>query len=259
MIKAIILDLDGTVYLGDAEVPGAGKFTIEMDRMGIRCLFVTNRANRSEEEVARQLRRYGISCRADDVLTSTQATIQYLKKGSVYYIGEKAFGQAIEAAGFVVTDFSPDYVIVSFERNVAREKIRKAASLIRQGAAFIATNPDKALKIEGSVLPGTGAIVDAVAEEAGSGPDVMIGKPETLIIDMALQKLGMARNEVIMVGDNVETDIPAGIKSGVRTALILTGISRREDVENLPVQPTWIVESYDELLKIVVAEKDKNG
>jgi len=254
MIKGIILDLDGTVYLGDAEVPGAAKFVREMNSLGIRCLFVTNRANRSPEEVCRQLCRYGISCKPEDVLTSTEATIRYLKKGTVFYIGEKAFGQALDAAGFVVTDEAPDYVIVSFERNVSREKITKASDLIKRGARFIATNPDKALKIEGSILPGTGAIVDAVAEEAGTGPDVMIGKPETLIIDMAIRKLGMGKDEVIMVGDNVETDIPAGAKAGVRTAFILTGISKRDDLKNLPSQPTWVVESYEALSKIVREE-----
>lgn len=251
MIKGIILDLDGTVYLGDAEVPGASRFTIDMKARGIRCLYVTNRANRSADEVCMQLRRYGINCGIEDVLTSAQAAVQYLTKGTVYYIGEKSFGQLLENSGFTVTENSPDYVIISFDRRVTKEMISKAAGLIRSGAKFIATNPDKALKIEGGVLPGTGAIVEAVAEEAGIQPAVMIGKPEKLIIEMGIQRLGMKKDEVILVGDNVETDIPAGAKAGIRTALILTGISSRKDLHGQKIQPTWVVSSYEELAGII--------
>lgn len=253
MIKGIIFDLDGTVYLGDAEVPGAGKFTREMKKRGVRCLYVTNRANRPASEICGQLNRYGIACRVDDILTSAQATVKYLAKGTVFYIGEEAFGQLLKENGFKVTDKSPDYVIVSFDRHVNSEKVKKAADLIRCGAKFVATNPDKALKIEGGVLPGTGAIVDAVAEEAGVWPAVMIGKPEKLIIEMGVEILGLKKSEVIMVGDNVETDIPAGASAGVRTALILTGISSRKDLHGLAVQPTWIVENYEELSEIVIS------
>jgi len=255
MIKGIILDLDGTVYLGDAEVPGAGKFARDMKAGGVHCLYVTNRANRSAEEVCAQLKRYGIACDAGDVLTSAQATVQYLKKGTVFYIGEQSFGKLLEDNGFKVSEDSPDYVIISFDRRVTKEKISKAAGLIKRGAKFIATNPDKALKIEGGVMPGTGAIVEAVAKEAGVQPAVMIGKPEKLIIEMGIKMLGLKKNEVILVGDNVETDIPAGAKAGIRTALILTGISSRNDVHGMAVQPTWVVESFEELEDIVKADR----
>ncbi len=251
MIRGVILDLDGTVYLGDAEVPGAGEFTRKMKVLGVRCLFVTNRANRSAGEVCLHLRRYGIDCREEDVLTSAQATVRYLKKGSVFYIGEHSFGKLLEENGFRITEKSPDYVIVSFDRHVTAARIRKAAQLVMNGSKFIATNPDKALKIEGGVLPGTGAIVDAVALESGIKPAVMIGKPEKLIIEMALKILGMKKEEVVLVGDNVETDIPAGAGAGIRTVLILTGISSRKDLHNLGVQPTWVVESFEELSGII--------
>lgn len=253
MIKGIIFDLDGTVYLGEAEVPGAARFTRDVGRLGIRCLYVTNRANRSAAEICSQLNRYGIGCTEDDVLTSAQATVQYLARGSAFYIGEEAVGRLLAEYGFRVTDTRPDYVIVSFDRRITPEKIRKAAALIREGAMFVATNPDKALKIEAAVLPGTGTIVDAVAAEAGRAPDVVIGKPERLIIDMAVRRMGLEHGHVIMVGDNVETDIPAGAKAGVRTVLILTGVSTRADLCDKSVQPTWIVESYDELMNIVVS------
>ena len=201
-----------------------------------------------------QLNRYGIACDKDDVLTSAQAAVRYLKKGSAFYIGEEAFGQLLEEHGFKVTEESPDYVIVSFDRHLTDTKIRKAAELIRNGSQFVATNPDKALKIEGGVLPGTGAIVDAVAKESGMAPSIMIGKPEKLIIEMGIKMLGMKKDEVILVGDNIETDIPAGAKAGIRTALILTGISSRHDLHSQVFQPTWVVESYEELAEIIIKE-----
>ena len=141
--------------------------------------------------------------------------------------------------------------IVSFDRYFDYEKLQTACRLIGNGARFIATNPDQALKTEQGLCPGTGAIVAAVAAGSGAEP-VMIGKPERLIIEMALKRFdGVPRESIIAVGDNLATDIQAGERAGLRTALILTGVSGREDLESAPYQPTWVVENYAELEQIV--------
>ena len=246
-IRGFIIDLDGTVYLGHKPVPGAARFVERMRAAGCRCLFVTNRSNRLPETVCAQLREHGIACEVDDILTSSQATAVYLEKGaSVYCIGEAGLSAALREAGHRFDDEQPDYVVVGFDRGFTYDKLARACSLIRAGARYVATNPDRGLKADGGVTPGTGSLVAAVTAAAGVEP-VMIGKPERLIVDMALQRMGLPAEAVVMIGDNVETDIPAGARAGVRTALMLTGISSRADLAETGVEPTWILETYDEL------------
>lgn len=253
MIRGVLLDLDGTVYRGAQEVPGAAQFVRQLGAENIRCLFVTNRANRPPEEVCDHLRGYGIDCTTEDILTAAQATAAYLERGSAYYIGEEGMRCALVEAGFEITDQAPDYVIVSYDRSFTYEKLATASRLIVGGARFIATNPDKALRSEQHVMPGTGALVAAVEAASGQKP-LMIGKPEKLLFEMALKRLDLAAADVIAIGDNPETDIPAGVNAGLRTAYILTGVGRREDATRSGVGPTWIVESFDELLRIVARE-----
>ena len=251
MIKALILDLDGTVYSGNREVPGAGAFIGRMKKRGIRSFFVTNRSNRPPEEVCAQLREYGVPCAPEDVLTSGEATAIHLGSGSVYCVGEEGLRRALENQGLSITENDPDYVVVSFDRDFSYDKLFRACNLIDGGARFIATNPDCRLTTDEGLQPGTGAIVAAV--EAGSGVEpVVVGKPERLIFDIALERLGFEKDEVIAVGDNVDTDIPAGVRAGIRTVLLLTGISSRADADAATEKPMWIAENYGQLETIIL-------
>lgn len=250
MLRGVILDLDGTVYLGTEQVPGASDFVSFLANQGLRCLFVTNRSNRKPEDVAAHLREFGIPCSVEDVLTSSQAAVQYLKQGSAYVIGEEGLTSELTKAGFTITDQAPDYVIVSLDRQFSYEKLKIACTLISRGARFVATNPDKTLKVESGVNPGTGSIVAAV--EAGSGEQpLVIGKPEKLIMEMSLARLGLAAEEVIAVGDNIQTDIPAGARAGIRTVLLLTGITRREEAESGPYRADWVLDDFQGLTELV--------
>lgn len=249
-IKGILLDLDGTVYLGRNEVPGAARFINDAKQRGIACMFVTNRSNRTPAEVAGHICEYGIDCNEQDVLTSSQATALYLKEGSYYHIGEKGLTLALDEQGLVYDDVAPDHVIVSYDREFCYDKLKKACQLIHAGSNFIATNPDKALTFEGGIIPGTGAIVQAVATGCNQEP-ICIGKPERLIFDLAVERLGLDRGDVIAVGDNMLTDIPAGCNAGIRTVLLLTGVSTRKDAAVSPVEPTWIVENYEKLSQLL--------
>lgn len=250
MIKGIILDLDGTVYLGGHEIPGAGDFVTACHRRDIPCLFVTNRSNRTPAVVAAQLQGFGIDCTAADIWTSSQATAHYLTPGPVYTIGEPALDEALIAEGFTITDESPDYVVVGFDRMFTYAKLNLACNLIYKGATFIATNPDRGLPLHDGVAPGTGAIVAAVTAGCDREP-LYIGKPERRIMDMGADRLGIAPTNILAIGDNLTTDIPAGNAAGMQTGLILTGFSSRADVPAAPIQPTWVVECYAELKEIV--------
>ena len=250
MIEAVLLDLDGTVYMGDKLVPGADDFIRSLNDMGIKHLFVTNRANRTPYEICTQLHGYGIECEMDDVLTSAQATAQYIEKGTVYCVGEEGLWLALSEQGLVLTDKSPDYVVVSFDRAFDYDKLETACGFINSGSKYVATNPDKALKIDGGIAPGTGAIIAAVTAGSGVEP-VIIGKPERLIMDMALKRLGLESGQVVAVGDNIETDIPAGINAGIRTALVLTGITKRDEITEEHAEPTWLVDTFEELEQVI--------
>jgi 4-nitrophenyl phosphatase len=249
-IKGIFLDLDGTVYWGRKQVEGAAEFVGQFKHSNMKLMFVTNRANRTPDVICNQLRDYGISCDREDILTAAQATAEHIDHGRVFYIGEDGLRQALEEQGLIITDDSPDYVVVSFDREFNYEKMKKACRLIDQGATFIATNPDQALRTEDGIIPGTGAIVAAVASGCGVDP-IFIGKPETIIMKIALRNIELEPSEVIAVGDNLATDIPAGNASGMRTVLMLTGLAKLDDLENFSEQPTWIARDYAELNEII--------
>ncbi|NQU40176.1 MAG: HAD-IIA family hydrolase [Lentisphaerae bacterium] len=250
MIKGVILDLDGTVYLGGHEIPGAADFVRACHRAIVPCLFVTNRSNRTPAVVAAQLTSYHIECSAVDIWTSSQATAHYLAPGSVYTIGEAALDEALLERGFTLTDHAPDYVVVGFDREFSYAKLKLACNLIYRGARFIATNPDRGLPLHDGVAPGTGALVAAVAAGCGQEP-FYIGKPERRIMDMGAARLGLDPAHILAVGDNLTTDIPAGHAAGMQTALILTGFSKRADLTTAALQPDWVVDGYAELKEIV--------
>ncbi|MFC1463134.1 HAD-IIA family hydrolase [Verrucomicrobiota bacterium] len=249
-IRGILLDLDGTIYWGQKEVAGASGFVREQQEAGIRCLFVTNRSNRTPERIRDQLGGYGIACETGDILTSGQATAQYIGSGKVYCVGEDGLVAALEEAGLTVTDESAGFVVVSFDRFFTYDKMTTACRLIDGGARYIATNPDRCLRTEDGLVPGTGAIVASVTAGCGIDP-VVIGKPERFIFDMAVKHLGMDYDQVIAVGDNLDTDIPAGHRAGIRTVLMLTGISSRDDLDGAAVKPTWVAENFAELSDII--------
>lgn len=245
-IRGIIFDLDGTVYTGAREVPGAAEFIQACRARGIRCLFVTNRTNRLPEAVVNHLREYGIRCSTDDVLTASEATAEILPPGRAYVIGEEGLEIPLRKAGFTLTDQEPEYVIVGFDREFSYEKLKTACHWIGRGARFIATNPDRALRLEDRLYPGTGALVAAVEAGSNTRPRV-IGKPERPIMDMALRRLGLSAGEVLAIGDNLATDIPSAAAAGIRSVLMLTGVSRVEEIPASPVQPDWVCASFAEL------------
>ncbi len=253
MIRGILLDLDGTVYRGDQEIPGASAFCREMSEAGVRCLFVTNRSNRTPGVVRDQLHEYGIDCEETDVLTTAQATARYVGSGSAYVIGEEGLYLAMEQQGITITEDNPDVVVVGFDREFNCRKLETAATAVMAGKPFIATNPDRRLTLPDRVIPGTGAILAAITKMTDVEP-VVIGKPEPLLFDLAIELIGMDKQEVIGVGDSLETDIRAGARAGIRTALMLSGNATRDDVPGAETQPTWVFDSFDELAQLVTDE-----
>jgi 4-nitrophenyl phosphatase len=153
--------------------------------------------------------------------------------------------------GIRETEERPDTVIVSIDRDFTYRKLDVASSLVRAGARFVATNTDACLATEDRLVPGTGSIVAAVATAARRPPDTVIGKPGRLLFDDALREAGCAADEALAVGDNLATDIAAAASAGIRSVLLLTGISRPEDIRPGGPQPTWIAEDYAALSNLI--------
>lgn len=250
MIKGIFFDLDGTIHRGNDPIPGAAAFVSRLSSKAIPYLFVTNRANRTPEVICEHLRRFGIPCQPDNILTSALATANFVQKGRVFCIGEDGLRKALREAQVIFDDENPEYVVVGIDRAINYEKIEKAATLIRSGARFVATNPDKVLNSERGLSPGNGAIVAAIAAASGAEP-LFIGKPERTIFDRALKRINLFRDEVLFVGDSLESDIKGGIGADIRTVLILTGVSTRKDLKESSIKPTWVAEDFKALEQIV--------
>ena len=245
-----LVDLDGTIYRGKEIIPAGKRFVETLQKKDIPFLFVTNNTTKTPENVAQRLKdEFEIRVEPQEVYTATLATIDYMrdaKRGSSFYaIGESGLIQLILQAGFVWNEKDPDYVVVGLDSEVTYEKLTTATLAIQQGALFIGTNPDKNIPTERGLVPGAGSLI-ALLETSTQQKADYIGKPEAIIMEKALEQIELTKQEVLMVGDNYETDIQSGIRNGLDSLLVLSGFTTKEVVPHLPVQPTYIVDSLDE-------------
>ena len=249
--QGYFIDLDGTVYRGKERIPAAARFIKRLQEHQREILFVTNNSTRSPKEVAANLRtNHDINVTAANVYTSAMATADYLvqhagQKRRVYVIGERGLKDALLNKGMQLTDQDPDYVVVGLDRNVTYEQFKIAKLCIRAGAVFIGTNGDTNLPSEEGMIPSAGALVELVRYATQQEP-IMIGKPQKTIVEMALKASGLKKSEVLMVGDNYQTDVQAGINTGVDTLLVYTGLSKPADIEHVETKPTYTVKTLDE-------------
>ena len=249
--QGYFIDLDGTTYKGTKRIPAAARFINRIQDADKTVLFVTNNSTRTPEFVANNLREnHQINVTADNVYTTALATADYLDKVAgdrrrVYVVGESGLRKALEQRHFQLTDQQPDYVVVGLDSQVTYAKLETAVLLIRAGATFIGTNADSNLPNERGMVPGAGSLVKLV-EYATQQKPIMIGKPEATIMKLALAKADLTRDQVVMVGDNYNTDIRAAINTGMDSLLVYTGLSTPEQVAKMAVQPTHTVKSLDE-------------
>lgn len=249
--QGYFIDLDGTMYKGTKRIPAAARFIKRLQENNKEILFVTNNSTRTPEFVAQNLtENHGINVTANNVYTTAIATADYLdqiagSKRKVYIVGESGLRKALASRNFEITDQNPDYVVVGLDSEVTYEKLATAVLLIRAGATFIGTNSDSNLPNQRGMVPGAGSIVKLV-EYATQKKPIMIGKPESIIMAMALKRSGLDKKQVVMVGDNYHTDIQAAINFGIDSLLVYSGLSTKEDVAKQKIQPTHQVDSLDD-------------
>ncbi|PTY78562.1 HAD family hydrolase [Heyndrickxia sporothermodurans] len=247
--KGYLIDLDGTMYRGSEKIDAAGDFIHRLKAKGIPYLFVTNNSSRTPEQVAKKLCDFDIPTQANQVFTTSMATAEYIykqkKDGTVYAIGEEGLKTALKNKGLQFNDTNPDFVVVGIDREINYEKLALACLAVRNGATFISTNADIALPTERGFLPGNGSITSVITVSTQTEP-IFIGKPESIIMDQALAYLGTNKEETIMVGDFYDTDILAGMRAGMDTLLVHTGVTTKEALLEKDKQPTYAVNSLDE-------------
>lgn len=250
MSKNYLIDMDGVLVTGKNIIPGADSFIARLEERGARYLVLTNNPLRTPRDLSYRLGLTGLTIPPERVFTSALATARFLHtqrpNGTAYVIGESGLTDAIHSVGYVITDQHPDYVVLGETDTYNFAVITKALQLIQAGSRFIATNPDPSGPTEHGIVPACGAMAALLREASGKSP-FFIGKPNPLMMRMALNYLGVHSEDTIMVGDRMDTDIVAGVESGMGTILVLTGVTRREDVDQYPYRPTQIVESVADI------------
>jgi 4-nitrophenyl phosphatase len=243
-IKCFVIDLDGVVYIGDELILNADKRIASLRRKG-RVFFTTNNATLHREEYAEKLARLGIPASPDEILTSGYVAAVYIKTyyddPRVYLIGEEGLKRELEEQGVEVCHRNCNLVLAALDRGFNYEKLALALRYIEKGAPFLATNLDNALVGEAGLLPGAGAIVSALKTASKKEP-ILIGKPSDIMADFILTKAGVKPEEVLLIGDRLDTDIAMGKKFGMRTALVLTGYTKQEDLKESRVKPDYVLD-----------------
>lgn len=248
--QGYLIDLDGTMYKGTELIQEAAEFVHALQERGIPYLYVTNNSSRTPAQVADKLCKFGIPTKDEQVFTTSLATANYIHeqkpKARVFCIGEEGLVTALREKGMILQDDEHvDYVVCGIDRQITYEKLAIACLAVRKGATFISTNADIAIPTERGLMPGNGSITAVIAVSTQTLP-TYIGKPEAIIMEQALQVLGTSKEETVMVGDNYDTDILAGIQAGLDTILVHTGVTTKDLLKRYDIQPTYTIESLDE-------------
>jgi NagD protein len=249
-IKHYLINMDGVLVRGATLLPGAAEFVQRLRAQGLPFLILTNNSQYTPRDLQMRLSYMGLDVSAEAIFTSALATAQFLHSqrqgGRAYVIGESGLTTALHDIGYVLTDQEPEYVVLGETTAYSLDRITRAIRFVMAGARFIATNPDTIGPGEGGMVPATGAVAALISAATGVQP-YFIGKPNPLMMRTALRTLNAHSEDSVMIGDRMDTDIIAGVESGLRTILVLTGVTRREQVERFPYRPTWIHESIADI------------
>ena len=246
-----IIDMDGVLYHGNKLLPKVIDFVEWLKRENKKFLFLTNSSARSPRELKEKLSRLGIEVIEDRFYTSGLATASFLDNqkpgGSAYVIGESGLIHALYNVGYSMNEINPDYVVVSETRDYNYDKIEHAINLVIRGAKLIGTNPDVSGPVEKGIAPATKALISPI-EIATGKKAYFIGKPNPYIMRHAISTIDCHSVESIIIGDRMDTDIIAGIESGIDTVLVLSGITQREEINKFAYRPTYILDGVADIV-----------
>ncbi len=267
-IDGFVFDLDGTVYLGDAAIPGVVDAIAELRRRGKKVLFVSNKPLDPRSVYASKLTRLGIPADDEDLITSAYVLARYLSLHepslAYYVVGEENLRQELRGQGLNVVDelddqdpkdvIQPhgiDAVVAAFDRTLDYRKMNTAYQALKRGARYFATNGDNTCPMPGGDVPDAGAILAYMQQLTGRRPELIAGKPSTVILEMALDRLGLTAERCLMAGDRLETDVRMGKEAGMVAAVVLSGVSTREQALAASPAPDLILNSVADIPSLV--------
>lgn len=249
-VEAYLMDMDGVLVRGAQLIPGAADFIARLRAAGKRFLVLTNSSVYTPRDLQARLAHSGLDIPMEALYTSALATAQFLHNqnpgGRAYVVGEAGLTTALHDVGYVLTELDPDYVVLGETLSYSFQRLSRAIQLVAAGARFIATNPDVVGPAEQGLIPATGAVAALIAAATGVKP-YFVGKPNPLMMRSALRQLGAHSETAVMIGDRMDTDIVAGTEAGLRTILVLTGVTRPEAIDRFPYRPTLVRESVAEI------------
>ena len=261
-MKSFISDMDGVIYRGKNIIPGAKEFVEKMKKNGNKFIFLTNNSEETPIDLKRKLENMGFAgLEEENFITSAMATATFLKNqkpgGTVYVIGGGGLSNELYKAGFSISENNPDYVVVGKTKSFNFEMIKKAVNLINKGAKFIGTNPDVVDPVEGGIEPACGSLLASIEIATGKKPFV-VGKPNAIMMTIAKKKLGVHSDDTIMIGDRMDTDIIGGLEAGMKTCLVLSGVSTMETLKEYPYKPDYIVKGIIKIGKSTTITMNRN-
>ena len=250
--NGFIIDMDGVIYHGNKLLPGVKKFIQWLRDNNKKFVFLTNSSERTPKELKEKLSRLGIEVGTEVFYTSALATAMFLSnqkpKGSAFIIGEAGLINALYNVGYTMNNVDPDYVVMGESRSYSYEKIEQAVNLVIKGAKLIGANPDLTGPTENGIAPATKSLIAPIELSTGRSA-YFVGKPNPLMMRNALKKIKCTREESIIIGDRMDTDMIAGIESEIDTCLVLSGITTMEIMETFAYQPHIVLEGVGDIVK----------
>lgn len=248
-VRCFLLDMDGTFYLGERLIDGALKFIEVLHQQGRDYLFLTNNSSKDSQQYADKITHLGLPTSPDKIMTSGEATamhIQDQKPGArVYIVGTDALEHQFRERGLVLTDEMPDVTVLGFDTSLTYAKMWKLCDFVRAGTPYIATHPDYNCPTETGFMPDIGAMIAFVKASTGREPDLIVGKPNRLLVEKAAERTGIPVSQMCMIGDRLYTDIALGETTGIPTILVLSGETKIEEVATSPYQPSYIFNNLE--------------
>ncbi|QCC47762.1 HAD-IIA family hydrolase [Halobellus limi] len=258
-VRGVIFDVDGTLVRGEEPIAGAGAGLDAVDATGLRRLLVSNNPTKPPEAYERRLRRAGFAVDPSEVITAGSVTARYLSENhpedEIAVVGESGLIDLLRAAGLAVDPLggdasprAPDVLVASVDREFSYETLRRCLQVLEdRSVTFVGTDPDVVIPAADGDAPGSGAIIDAIANVAGRDPSVVLGKPSESAREMALERLGLPPEDVLVVGDRLDTDVAFGERAGMTTALVRTGIAGATDPGAPGIDPDYVLDSLEGL------------
>lgn len=248
-VRCFLLDMDGTFYLGDRLLEGALHFIRCLERTGRDYLFLTNNSCKRSREYADKITRLGLPVPESRVFTSGEATALYLKDAfpgaKVFLLGTSSLADEFREHGISLASDTPELVVLGFDTTLTYEKIRRMCDFVRAGLPFIATHADFNCPTPHGPMPDVGSMLAMVKASTGRDPDLVVGKPNKMIVQAAASKLGLPVEALGMIGDRLYTDIALGQTAGIATILVLSGETQVDDLAGSSFQPSAVFDDLE--------------